>query len=226
MSAPAAGRPATGTAHQGPGVTARPSQPARRLVRLYLACRRVPAALAVVTGCAVLLRILLHWHWDDYGALQLPLMLETAAATVIASTTTSPFGESERATGRWLPFLRLGTVLALTAVAAGALAAAGTGGHLAGGTLDVLRNVTGLTGIGLLCAAGLGGGPAWTGPLAYLLAGAYNLYAQWHGTALSTPWLWPSRPPGDLGAMACAGAVLAAGTVLITIRGARDPAGE
>ena len=32
-----------------------------------------------------------------------------------------------------------------------------TGAHLAGGTLDVLRNPSGMTGIGLLCAAALGG---------------------------------------------------------------------
>ena len=44
----------------------------------------------------------------------------------------------------------------------GALTAAGTGAHLAGGTLDVLRNLAGVTGIGLLCAATLGGGLAWT----------------------------------------------------------------
>jgi hypothetical protein len=197
-----------------------------RLVRLHLASRRAPAALAAVAACAVLLRIVLHWHWDDYGALQLPLVFESAAAAVIAITSTSPLGEPERATGRWLPFLRLGTVLALTAVAAGALAAAGTGGHLAGGTLDVVRNVAGLTGIGLLCAAGLGGALAWIGPLAYLLAGTYNLYAQWHGMGLSTPWIWPARPPHDLGGMLCAGLVFAAGAALITVRGARDPAGE
>lgn len=39
------------------------------------------------------------------------------------------------------------------AVAAGSLAGAGMGAHLAGGTLGVVRNVAGITGIGLLCAA-------------------------------------------------------------------------
>jgi hypothetical protein len=67
-------------------------------------------------------------------------------------------------------------VLALIAAAAGALAAAGTSAHLAGGTLDVLRNVAGMTGIGLLCAALLGGGLAWAGPVGYLVVGAYGLY--------------------------------------------------
>jgi hypothetical protein len=116
--------------------------------------------------------------------------------------------------------------LALTAAAAAALAAAGTGAHLAGGTLDVLRNVTGITGIGLLCAAGLGGGLAWAGPTGYLLVGAYGLYTQWHHPALTTPWIWPARPPHDLGAAICAALVFTLGMTVITVRGARDPADE
>ena len=193
-----------------------------RLVRLHAASRRVPAAVAAIAACALGLRIALTGHWDSYGALQLPLVFEAAAATVIAVTTASPLGEPERLTGRWLPYLRLAVTLALTAVAVGALAAAGTGTHLAGGTLDVLRNVTGITGIGLLCAATISGGLAWTGPAAYLIPGVYALYTQWHHPALTTPWLWPGRPPHDLGAAICAGLVFAAGVAVITARGARD----
>jgi hypothetical protein len=111
-------------------------------------------------------------------------------------------------------------------VAVAALAAAGIGAHLAGGTLEVLRNVTGMTGIGLLGAASLGGGLAWIGPVAYLLPGVYALYTQWHGPALTTPWIWPARPAQDLGAALCAGLVFAVGTTVITLRGARDPVGE
>jgi hypothetical protein len=227
MTAGAARKLPAGTA---PGRGARSARPPRlraaRLARLHLASRRVPAALAMVAGCAVALRIALHWHWDSYGALQLPLVFEAGAAAVIAVTTASPLGEPERATGRWLPFLRLGTVLVLTAAAAGALAAAGTGAHLDGGTLDVARNVAGLCGIGLLCAAVLGGGLAWAGPQAYLVVGLYALYAAWHGAAMSTPWIWPARPPHDVGAALCAGLVFATGTVIVTVRGARDRAGE
>jgi hypothetical protein len=204
----------------------RPRSAGLRLVRLHLASRRVPAALVAVAACAVLLRVALVWRWDTYGALQLPLTFEGGCAAVIAITTASPFGEPERATGRWLPFLRLAAALALTAVAAGALAAAGDTAQLAGGTLDVLRNVAGLTGIGLLCAAVLGGGLAWTGPVAYLVVGAYELYADWHGGGLTTPWLWPARPPHDLDAALCAGLVFAAGLTVITLRGARDTVGE
>jgi hypothetical protein len=182
--------------------------------------------MAAIAACAIGLRIALIGHWDSYGALQLPLVFEAGSAVAITVTTASPLGEPERVAGRWLPFLRLAATLALTAAAVSALAAAGTGGHLAGGTLDVLRNVAGMTGIGLLCAAALGGGLAWVGPTGYLVVGAYGLYTQWHGPALTTPWLWPARPPHDLGAAICAGLVFAFGTAVITVRGARDPVGE
>ena len=212
-----------------PAVTARAGRPlwaGMRLVRLYAASRRVPAALAAIAACAIGLRITLMGHWDTYGAFQLPLLFEAGAAVAITATAASPLGEPERITGRWLPFLRLATALALTVVAAGALAAAGAGAHLAGGTLDVVRNLAGLTGIGLLCAAALGGGLAWVGPTGYLAVGAYGLYTQWHHPALTTPWIWPARPPHDLGAAICAGLVFALGLAVITMRGARDPAGE
>jgi hypothetical protein len=192
-----------------------------RMVGLHLASRRVPAALAVLVVSAVLLRVALHWPWDAYGALQLPLFFETACAIAVAASMVSPFGDPERATGRWLPYLRLGTAVALAAVAVGALALAVTGSAVGGGPLGVLRDTIGLTGIGLLCAAALGGALAWAGPTAYLVAGVYAQYTLWHGPALTTPWLWPARPPTDVGAALCAGAVFVAGVVVVSVRGAR-----
>jgi hypothetical protein len=180
----------------------------------------------MIAACGVGLRLALLAHWDAYGALQLPLVAEAAAAGVIAVTVASPFGDPERAAGRWLPFLRLATALALTAVAVSVLAGAGAGAHMAGGTLDVLRNTAGLVGLGLLCAAVVGGGLAWAGPLGYLVIGVYGLYTQWHPPALRTPWIWPARPPHDLGAAICAGLVFVAGVAVFAVRGARDQARE
>jgi len=197
-----------------------------RLVWLHALSRRLPAALALLAACAAGLRGTLYGHWDAYGALQLPLIIEAACAAVIAVTAGSPFGEPERATGRWLPFLRLGAAVALTALAAGLLAAAGTGMPLAGGFPDVLRNVAGLTGIGLLCAVLLGGPLAWIGPLTYSLAGVYALYTDWHPPTLSTPWLWPGRPPHDAGGALCAAGVFAAGLIAFAVRGARENANQ
>jgi hypothetical protein len=198
-----------------------------RLVWLYAVARRVPFALIALAAIAAGLRVALLGNWDAYGALQLPLCFEAAAAVTVVATTASPFGEQERVASRWLPYLRLAVTFALTVAAAGALlAAAATGGHLSEGTLDVLRNVAGITGIGLLFAAVAGSGLSWTGPTAYLVAGVYALYTRWHPPALTWPWLWPGRPPHDLGGALCAGLVFAAGLAVITLRGARDRLGD
>ncbi|MFF0372226.1 hypothetical protein [Micromonospora sp. NPDC005087] len=211
------------------GYAMAPGGPVRaglRLARLHLASRRVPAALAAVAACAVGLRVALRWQWEAYGALQLPLIFETGCAVAIAVTATSLLGEPERVTGRWLPFLRLATALALTLAAVGALAAAGAGTHLPGGAVEVLRNLAGLVGVALLCAALFGGALAWAGPTAYLIIALYALYTQWHGPAVTTPWMWPARPPHDLGGALCAGVVFVAGVTLIAVRGAQDTGPE
>ncbi len=193
-----------------------------RLPWLYLVSRRVPAALGLLAALGALLWAALYWNWSVAGgpaARQLvPLVIETGAAAVIAVTTYGPFGDTERATGRWLPWLRLGMALLLTAAAAGALAAGATGGYLPGGSLAMLRNLAGMTGTGLLCAVALGGAFAWTGPMAYLLIAEGALAGSW-----TTPWAWPTRPPTDLGGALCAYGVFAAGIVAVALLGARGP---
>ena len=77
-------------------------------MRLHAVSRRIPAALAAIAGCAIGLRVALIGHWDSYGALQLPLVFETAAAAAIAVATREPARRAgTRLRGRWLPFLRL-----------------------------------------------------------------------------------------------------------------------
>jgi hypothetical protein len=147
----------------------------------------------------------------------MPLVVETGAAAIIAVTTYGPFGEPERAAGRWLPWLRLGAALALTVAAFGILAAGATGGTLPGGTVALLRNLAGVTGLGLLGAAVLGGAFGWVGPMAYWLITETALAAGW-----TTPWIWPARPPHDRGAAICASLVCAAGTAVFTLRGTRE----
>ena len=83
--------------------------------------------------------------------------------------------------------------------------------------MALLRNVAGITGLGLLGAVVLGGMLAWTGPMAYLLVTEVALQGN-----PTTPWVWPARPPHDLGAALCAAGVFAAGALLITLRGPRE----
>jgi hypothetical protein len=188
---------------------------------MYLVSRRVPMGLVLLAGLGALLWSSLHWHWNIAGGpaaeLFIPLTIQSGAAAVIAVTTFGPFGEAEQAAARWLPWLRLGTAVALTAAAFGALAAGAAAGGLPGGTLALLRNLGGMAGVGLLAAAAAGGAFAWVGPMAYLLTTEGALA---HRSA--TPWMWPTRPPHDRGGAICACLLIAAGLVLITIRGPRE----
>jgi hypothetical protein len=196
--------------------------PGTRLTRLYLVSRRAGYCLLVLVACAIALRIALHWiTGGGTSSLELPLVVEAGAAAAIGVTTRSPFGESELVAGRWLPFLRLGTALALTAATIGVLAAGSASAHLFDGTLGVLRDTGGFIGIALLTAALAGGALAWIGPLAYLAITVPTLTKAW-----TTPWLWVDRPPHDRGAAVCAAATFIAGIIAITIRGARDPSHE
>ena len=219
MTAAEIGRPALEPARSR---AAGPSRAGLRLVRLHAASRHVLTCLVVLAACAIALRTALHWlPRSGVYARQIPLTIEAGAAAVIGVTTRSPFGEPERATGRWLPWLRLAASVALTAIAVGALAAGAAAAHLAGGVVALTRDLAGFTGIALLTAAVLGGGLAWIGPMAYLAVTLPALSGNW-----TTPWIWPARPPHDRGAAICAALVFAAGVAVITVRGARDRSRE
>jgi hypothetical protein len=196
-----------------------------RLTWLYLVSRRVPAALGLLAALGCLLWSALRWHWNIAGGpaaqLFISLSIESGAAAVIAVSSHSSFSDNERATGRWLPWLRLGTALALTAAAYGALAAGAAGGSLPGGDLTMLRDLAGIAGTGLLAAALAGGAFGWAGPFAYLLLTEAALE---HG--MTTPWIWPGRPPADLGGALCASAVFAAGVIAVTVWSPRSRRAE
>jgi hypothetical protein len=194
-----------------------------RLGWLHLRSRRAPVAVLALAACAVALRAVLHWQPTPGGAAaqQIPMIIAGGAAVVIAVTTHSPFGEAERTTGRWLPYLRLGVVLALTGVAIGLLQLGATGASLNGGVLTLARNVIGITGIGLLASLVTGGLLAWILPLGYVGFAEYALAEAWRN-----PWTWPVRPPTDRGAWICAALVFAVGLVAFALRGARTRLAE
>ena len=221
-------RPAPGSVPPPAPAAARPGRVAVagwRLTRLFLTSRLVPIAVVLLAALGAVLWSSLHWHWDIAGGAAarnfIAVTIQSGAAAVITVATYGPFGESERVAGRWLPWLRLGTAVLLTAAAFGALAAGAAAGSLPGGDLALLRNVGGMAGIGLLAAVLLGGSFAWTGPMAYLLIteGAFA-----HRS--TTPWIWPTRLPHDRGGAICAGLVLAAGLVLFAVRGPRESGRE
>lgn len=208
-----------------PAATSGRSPAAVRLVWLHSRSRRVPSAAVALAVIAVAFWAILTYHWtlgaSGQTTAELPMILEGSAAAVIAIAAHSPFGEPERATGRWLPFLRLGVVLALCGLAIGLLALAaaiadGPGSYLDGGTLALIRNVLGMAGIGLIVSLVTGGLVAWAGPLAYVAISEFTLIAGY-----TTPLTWPARPPADRGGWIAAMAVFAVGLALFTIRGPR-----
>jgi hypothetical protein len=205
---------------------------AARLAWLHLRSRRVPGALVALLGCGVALWASLNYHWwlgTGSAAYELPMILQGCAAGIIAVTAHSPFGEPERATGRWLPLLRAGLVLALCGAAIGffAFGAAAAyhprdGVYLVGGMFPVVRNVLGMTAIGLIFSLVTGGLIAWTGPLAFTAISQFALIANY-----SEPLTWPTRPPTDRGGWIAAMVVFAAGLTAYTIRGPRvRPSGD
>lgn len=198
------------------------SPAAARLTGLHLASRRVPAGAVALAVTGVTLRTVLRWTpaSGSYSVL-FPLIVAAGSASVISVTTRSPFGDPERAAGRYLPCLRLAAVLTMSGLACCALAAGSIGGHMALGLTAMLRDFLGLTGVALLTAAAAGASLSWIGPAAFLVLGIYAIGQHW-----TTPWVWPARPPGDPGAAICAAAVLAAGIIAIAARGAPDTTRE
>jgi len=193
--------------------------PGIRLVWLHWRSRRVPAAILALAVCGGVLRAALEWGWlfrTGHFAQEFPMIIEGGAAAVLVITTHSPFGEPERTASRWLPYLRLGTVLAMTGLAIGVLQLAVTGASLNEGILVLARNVLGVTGIGLLSSLFTGGLLAWILPMGYLAFAEYALLESW-----TSPWTWPVRPPDDRGAWLCACLAYAVGLAAFTIHGAR-----
>jgi hypothetical protein len=209
--------PASSAARASASATRRLAAGAR-LAWLHLRSRRVPSAVLALAVCGAALRAVLHWQLTagGAGAQQIPMIIEAGAAVVVVVTTHSPFGEAERATGRWLPWLRLAAVLALTGVAIGLLQLGATGASLNDGLLTLARNVIGAAGIGLLASLATGGLLAWILPLGYVGFAEYALIEAWRN-----PWTWPARPPTDRGAWICAALVFAVGLAAFTVRGAR-----
>lgn len=224
-------------AGRGPASSPVPAAPRRawppvvRLLWLRLRSHRVPAALAGLAACAVTLWAGFNFHWFAGAKVttEIVMLLEACAAAIIVVTTHSPFGETEKATGRWLPVLRFAVILALCGAAIGLLAAAAAaaydpaaGAYLADGLLPVVRNTLGFTAVGLLLSLYSGGLLAWIGPLVWQGVCQLAIIQNY-----SEPVTWAARPADDRGGWIAAMAVFAAGLAAYTVRGPRvRPSGE
>jgi len=229
---PADSASATRTRYVAPSAAGSAWLAGAHLTWLHLRSRQVPGALAALAGCAVVLWTALTFHWwhgAGLAATELPMLIEGCAAAIIVVTAHNPFGEPERATGRWLPFLRLGTALALCGAAIGLLALGAAAAYrpqasvyLLSGVLGIAENVMGFAGVGLICSLVTGGLLAWTGPLAYMAICQFALVASY-----SEPLTWAARPATDRGGWIAATVVFAIGLAVFTVRGPRvRPSGE
>ena len=120
-------------------------------------------------------------------------------------------------------------ILTLCGAAIGLLALGGAvaydqkaGVGLVDGTLPVVRNLLGFTGVGLLFSLVIGGLLSWIGPLAYVAVCQLAAIANY-----SEPLTWAARPPADQGGWIAAMTVFTLALVAFTLRGPRTrPSGE
>ena len=205
-----------------------------RLAYLYLQSRRAGWAALYLTGIAAFvaglrfgLREMGRQGGDpftnSFDGSPVPFVLlfvPLAAAMVIGVAVHSPFGEMERTTSRRQPPLRLGHAggLLLCGVAILSLLALTWDGD---SERVFLRNLAGLTGVGLLTAPVFGARLSWVPSLSYGIA------AFWVGSFGEAPkWAWPMRPMDDNLAWGIALVLLAAGLAALVGFGARDTADE
>ena len=193
-----------------------------RLITLFLRARLAGwAVLGLVAVCVAFFVVgALRADDEELAAgerLAVPLIL----ALLIVGTTRSPFGDVEAIASQPLGLLRLGKLagLGLLAVMGAVLAAGSWQGD--DPRLLLVRNLGGLTGIGLLAAVLFGVSLAWVAPM---LVAFIALFATPEGLSMAGSdmlWTWLSRPIDDLGALTIALVITAAGLAANARRGAR-----
>jgi hypothetical protein len=192
--------------------------PPRRLIGLHWRSRQVGRAALGLIVVALALRAGHHWTSGDGLFPQvLLLLLDAAAATIIATSAGSPFGEAENTASRPLPLLRLTHLVTLTGIALAAVGPTALTTTYAISGPAVLRDLAGLTGIALLSAALLGAHLAWAAPLGYVVycGGELDLH-------ISNLRSWPTLPAGNHPATFLAAALLTAGLAAVSLAGTRD----
>ncbi|MEU9455853.1 hypothetical protein [Streptomyces sp. NPDC048277] len=189
-----------------------------RWLTLYARSRRVPASLAVVVISAVAVWALARDGGGGPGDQRLPVLV-LAAGAMAASTGLGgqDLALDRTAAIRWVPRRAAHVLLAGAVVAAVLLTVQAAGGSMAT-TAFVVRDSAGLTGLGALGAALLGGRHAWTLPFAWL---SVSFFAP---PATNTPMrvaAWMLLPPGTASGTWTALALTIAGTTAYAFAGPR-----
>lgn len=179
-----------------------------RLAYLFLHSRQVERSLTLLGGVVVM-----TWAWQTArGGLGLDtgpnlVILPLIVAMIVPAGTSSPFGSLEATASRSLGPLRLAHVLGLLCVAA-------LGLSVTSGSLDwaMIRNIAGLTGLGLIAARIAGPSLAWIAPLC---SSIYALTASSRST-----WNWPVHDGSAHQPALIAAVLLLSGLIVIVPHGA------
>ncbi|MEU3975522.1 hypothetical protein [Streptomyces bacillaris] len=195
-----------------------------RLPVLYLRSRALPATLATLAGVALLAAWAADWlqsrpQFDHTARVPVQVLAPLLAAAAIGTGLFSYTEELDRtAVRRWWP-RRLTYLLALTALAAGALALAVPGHPEQFGAPAMVRNVLGATGVTAAAATVLGARASWLPMTIY--GGAVYLAAPRTPGGAAAYWAWPMQPGPQAAAWAVAGTAYVVGAALLALRGPR-----
>lgn len=195
---------------------------------LYIRSRALPLTTATLACIALVAAWAAHWlqdqpYFDHTARVPVVVLAPLLASAAIGTGLYAHSDELDRtAVGRWWP-RRLLHLLALTALAAGALAAAVPGHPEAFGAPAMVRNVLGATGVAAASVALLGARLSWLPMTVY--GGAVYLAAPRSPGGAAAVWAWPMQPGLQEAAWVVAVTAYAAGAALLAVRGARPERG-
>ncbi|MEU9314399.1 hypothetical protein [Streptomyces sp. NPDC048295] len=195
---------------------------------LYIRSRALPLTAATLACIALVAAWAARWlqdqpYFDHTARVPVVVLAPLLASAAIGTGLHTHSDELDRtAVGRWWP-RRLLHLLALTAVTAGALAAAVPGHPEAFGAPAMVRNVLGATGVAAASVALLGARLSWLPMTVY--GGAVYLAAPRTPGGAAAVWAWPMQPGPQEAAWVVAVTAYAGGAALLAVRGARPERG-
>lgn len=188
------------------------------LVGLYLRSRIASVALPLLVGLGGTAWVLSRGTEEACHLLLFRLIFPFCAAVVIGFGARSPFGDAEDAVGNPLLRLRIGHLGSLIVCAMAIFALAGTANPGPDGSIVMIRNLLGFTGLMLAGGTLAGVGKAWILPFTWgtiaFLAAMPDSTAGW--------WAWPVLPADHAGAFTAAVIVGMAGLVMAGWKGTSD----
>jgi hypothetical protein len=186
-----------------------------RWLALYVRSRRVAATTGTALVAVAALGLLAATAGSVFTRMVLALFAVAVVVSVAATSLAGPDPALERTAALDWRVRRTVHVVAVGAVAAASVAALGVVTDVPAEV--VVRNAVGLTGLAALGVVTLGGGLAWSVPVAWTVVGVAALLAS---RTPSTPLLtWPVQPVGTTEATVAACVLGAAGLVAYALAG-------